>query len=105
MIKIVFVEADGTRHEVDSSAQTLMQAARDANVPGIPGDCGGVCACGTCHVIVDLAWAAKLPVGNYGERSMLEGLPSISETSRLACQIMLVPDMDGITVHVPAEQY
>jgi 2Fe-2S ferredoxin len=105
MGKITFVSFDGTSHEADLVfGQSLMQIATDNGVPGIDGDCGGVCACGTCHVILDKQWLASLPTANSEEQQMLSMTPEKQDSSRLACQITASADMDGMTVQLPEFQ-
>ena len=106
MGSITFIEHDGTEHVVDiEEGQTLMQTAVDNLVPGIDADCGGSCACGTCHVIVEPAWIAKTGAPSTDDEiQMLDLTPERAETSRLACQIQTSPDMDGMVVRLPEFQ-
>lgn len=102
---ITFVEHDGAEHQVDIvEGKSLMQIAMDNGVPGIDADCGGECACGTCHVIIDNSW--KRAVGDAGddELRMLEMTPERTESSRLSCQIQISDVMDGMIVHLPEFQ-
>ncbi len=86
--------------------QSLMRAALAAGLDGIAADCGGCLSCATCHVIVDEAWAARLPPADADERAMLEMTASPPEAhSRLACQIAISPALDGLTVTLPPTQY
>jgi ferredoxin, 2Fe-2S len=85
---------------------SLMAAATGAGVPGIAAECGGQLRCATCHVIVDEAWAARLPPPSADELAMLELTAAVREpTSRLSCQIVLTAAMQGLTVRVPDRQY
>lgn len=105
MGNITFIEHDGTEHEVEiEEGRSLMQAATDNNVPGIDADCGGDCACGTCHVIIDAPWFGK--AGNVGETEaqMIEMTPEHQATSRLSCQIQLSGSLDGMVVRLPEFQ-
>jgi len=105
MGKITFVEHDGTRHEVDfESGQSLMQIAMDNGVPGIDADCGGSCACGTCHVIVDQNWIEATGTATEEEEGMLDLAPEKATTSRLACQVSTNENMDGMVVRLPEFQ-
>ena len=105
MVTVTYREHNGEEHQVEAQpGQTLMQAATDNMVPGIDADCGGGCACGTCHVIVDQAWQAKTGAANEMEESMLSMTPDRSEGSRLACQIELDESHDGLTVDLPEFQ-
>lgn len=86
--------------------QSLMQAAVDANVPGIQADCGGLLTCATCHVVVPANWQAQLPPMDSDEDGMLAFTAQTREPgSRLACQIMLSEVLDGLQVTLPASQY
>ena len=105
MSRIFFISHDGQSHEAAlSEGQSLMQIATRNGVPGIDGDCGGVCACGTCHVIVDSAWAHTIDAIHAEEEQMLAMTPERQATSRLACQIKVTAAMDGLTVHLPEFQ-
>lgn len=106
MAKITYIEHNGTEHVIDvSSGLTVMEGARDNNVPGIEADCGGACACSTCHVYVDAAWADKLPAKDDMEADMLDFAwePDVVR-SRLTCQIKVTDDLDGLIVHLPEKQ-
>ncbi len=106
-ITVHLVEADGTRHTLAAQAgQSLMRAAVAAGIDGIKADCGGVMSCATCHVIVDAAWAGRLPTPSRDEQAMLEmtAAPRMP-TSRLSCQIALDDELDGLTATLPETQY
>jgi 2Fe-2S ferredoxin len=106
MAKITFVEHDGTKHDVEVTVgSNVMQAAVDNSIQGIDGDCGGMCACATCHVTVDPDWFEKTGPRSENEESMLTFLPEIAETARLGCQIEITDDLDGLVVHLPIEQF
>jgi 2Fe-2S ferredoxin len=86
--------------------QSLMQAAVDANVPGIEADCGGLLTCGTCHVFVREPWASQLPVPDADEQGMLDFTATPRRpNSRLSCQIQLRPELDQLTVDLPDSQH
>ena len=105
MGSITFIEHDGTEHVAEiEEGSTLMQAALDNSVPGIDADCGGSCACGTCHVIVDAKWAAKAGNATETEEQMLDLTPEKEVTSRLSCQVELTDAMDGMVVRLPEFQ-
>lgn len=105
MATITFILHDGSRRAVPLSEDlSLMQLARDHAVPGIDGDCGGSCACGTCHVVVDAAWVAKLEAKSAEEDQMLAMIPDLQPASRLACQIRARAGLDGLAVQVPEYQ-
>lgn len=102
---ITFTEHDGTEHVVELTAgSSVMQVAVDNGVPGIDADCGGSCACGTCHVIVGSEWFAKMPDAADDELQLLDMTPERAETSRLACQVELTEAMDGLAVRLPEYQ-
>ena len=98
---------DGQRLTVEGrDSQSLMRAAQDAGVAGIAADCGGCLSCATCHVIVDEAWLGRLPPPDADEQAMLEMTAAPREPgSRLSCQIVLDPTLDGLQVRLPATQY
>ena len=105
MTKITFIQHDGTEQTVDGlPGMSVMEAAVKNMVPGIDADCGGACACATCHVYVDEAWAAKAGKPEAMEEDMLDFAHEPRETSRLSCQIILNDTLDGLVVHVPARQ-
>ena len=105
MAKITYVEFGGTEHTVDvASGLTVMEGARDNNIPGIEADCGGACACSTCHVYVDAAWADKLPAKEAMEEDMLDFAWEPNDTSRLTCQLKVTDALDGLVVQMPEKQ-
>jgi 2Fe-2S ferredoxin len=106
MPKVTFIEYGGTRHEVEAVAGlSLMRAAVDHRVPGIDADCGGQCACATCHVYVDAAWEGKLAVPSEMEADMLSFAATTQPNSRLSCQITVTESLDGIVVSMPEGQH
>ena len=106
MTKVTYIEHSGKNHEIDvDDGINLMDAALDNMVPGIDGDCGGVCACATCHVHVDPTWVSKLPPMEATEDAMLELADGRDETSRLACQIKMSPELEGLVLRTPAGQH
>lgn len=105
MPKITFIEADGKQHDVDAvTGLSLMKAAQAEGIPGIDGDCGGMCACATCHVYIASEWVGRLPILNDQERDMLELAHDLQPTSRLACQILIGEEIDGLVVSLPKHQ-
>jgi 2Fe-2S ferredoxin len=106
MAKITYIEHNGTQHVVDvPTGLTVMEGARDNNIPGIEADCGGACACSTCHVYVDPEWVSKLPVIDPMEEDMLEfAYQPNSERSRLTCQLKVMDALDGLVVQMPEKQ-
>ena len=102
---ITFIEHDGTQHEVDIEVgKSLMQIAIDHAVPGIVADCGGECACGTCHVILADRWFNIAGNATVNELQMLDLTPEKTSTSRLACQIQVSDAMNGMQVYLPEFQ-
>ena len=105
MPKITFIDAAGTSRDVDAKAGTsIMEAAVQNMIPGIDADCGGACACATCHVYVAEGWADKLKAKDDMEDSMLDFAEDVQENSRLSCQILMSDELDGITVSTPEAQ-
>ena len=105
MVKVHYTTHDGEEHETDAqSGLTVMEAAVKAGVPGIDADCGGACACATCHVYVDPAWSGKTGTLSPMEESMLDFASERGDTSRLSCQIKLTPELDGLRVRLPEFQ-
>lgn len=106
MAKITYVEHNGTEHVVDvANGMTVMEGARDNNIPGIEADCGGACACSTCHVYVDAAWVEKLPAKDDMEEDMLDfAYEPDPATSRLTCQLKVSDVLDGLRVKMPEKQ-
>ena len=106
MPKITFIAFDGTPQPVEVPiGTTLMRAATDNRVSGIDGDCGGNCACATCHVYVDPAWSDRVGGRTASEEDMLNLVSELRDTSRLACQITLNDSLDGLVVALPESQH
>ena len=106
MAKITYVEHDGTEHVLDvKNGLSVMEGAVKNNVPGIDADCGGACACATCHVYVDEAWVAKTGSRFVMEESMLDFAENVEPNSRLSCQIRVTEEMDGLIVRMPESQH
>lgn len=106
-IKVHLLSDAGEVHTLQPrTGRSLMRAAVDAGVDGIAADCGGGLNCATCHVIVDAAWAARLPPPAPDEQAMLEMTAAPAQaTSRLSCRIVLHPTLDGLVVRLPPNQY
>ena len=105
MPTIVFIEPDGRRREIAAPVGvTLMEVARQHGIEGIVAQCGGACACATCHVYVDASWLAKLEPPEEMEQGMLEGAFEPRTNSRLSCQVHITADLDGLSVTVPEQQ-
>jgi 2Fe-2S ferredoxin len=105
-ITVTFVEHNGTQHTIAADIdQSLMQAAMNAGIPGIPADCGGACACATCHTIVDDAWVNAFPPAEELEQNLLECASGVTPNSRLSCQLLLTEQMHGLRVSLPESPY
>lgn len=105
MPKLTVVAFDGTRFEIDAeSGSTVMENAVKNGVPGIEAECGGACACATCHVYVDDAWTDKVGKPEVMEEDMLDFAFEPKPESRLSCQIKMTDEFDGLVVHVPEQQ-
>jgi 2Fe-2S ferredoxin len=106
MAKITYVEFGGKEHVVDvATGLTVMEGARDNGIPGIEADCGGACACSTCHVYVDAGWVERLPKKEAMEEDMLDfAYEPDPARSRLTCQIKVSDALDGLKVFMPEKQ-
>jgi 2Fe-2S ferredoxin len=106
MAKITYVEFGGKEHVVDvANGMTVMEGARDNGIPGIEADCGGACACSTCHVYVDPAWVERLPGKDSMEEDMLDfAYEPDPVRSRLTCQLKVSDALDGLKVFMPEKQ-
>lgn len=103
MIAITFVEADGTEHVVEASpGDTLMSVAVGNGVPGIDGDCGGNCACATCHIYMDGDLGTQ---AGEDELSMLGIADNVAANSRLGCQVKVSAELHGLRVRLPSGQH
>ena len=106
MPQVIFIEHNGKRHAVEGTVGlSLMRAAIDNNVPGIDADCGGQCACATCHVYVDAAWESRTGRRTTMEEDMLNFAAVTQANSRLACQIQITDALDGLVVSMPEGQH
>ena len=106
MAKITYIEHDGREHTVEvRNGLSVMEGAIRNNVPGIDADCGGACACATCHVYVDDAWKDKTGESSAMEESMLDFAENVEPNSRLSCQIKVSDDLDGLIVRLPESQH
>ena len=106
MAKITYIEHDGTEHVVDvKNGLTVMEGAVKNNIQGIDADCGGACACATCHVYVDEAWQGKTGSTSAMEDSMLDFAENVEPNSRLSCQIKVSDELDGLVVRMPESQH
>jgi 2Fe-2S ferredoxin len=106
MAKITYIEHNGTEHTVDVKAGlSVMEGAVKNNIPGIDADCGGACACATCHVYVDEAWQGKTGTPTAMEESMLDFAEGVEPNSRLSCQIKVSDEHEGLVVRLPESQH
>ena len=106
MAKITFIQPDGSEQVVDAeNGMTVMETAKKHLVEGIEAECGGACACATCHVFVDEAWFEKTGGPSDMEEDMLDFAFDVRENSRLSCQIKITDALDGLTVKVPEKQF
>lgn len=106
MPKITFIQPDGSSQSVEATVgQTVMEAAKLANIPGIEAECGGACACATCHVYVAAEWREKTGTPEEMEEDMLDFAFDVREESRLSCQIKVTDQLDGLSVQVPDKQF
>ncbi|WP_188906855.1 2Fe-2S iron-sulfur cluster-binding protein [Aureimonas endophytica] len=105
MTRLTFVSSAGERYDLDvANGTTAMENAVRHSVPGIEAECGGACACATCHVYVDPEWTAAVGEPEAMEEDMLDFAWEAKPTSRLSCQIKMRPELDGLVLHVPARQ-
>ncbi|GAA5316698.1 MAG: 2Fe-2S iron-sulfur cluster-binding protein [Candidatus Pelagadaptatus aseana] len=103
---INYIDAQGNKFEADVAVgENIMQGAVDNMIDGILGECGGACACATCHCYIDDAFISKVPEADAAEKDLLTAVVDPKENSRLSCQIEVTADMEGFTVHLPESQY
>lgn len=106
MPKITYIEFNGTEHVVDVPVgNTIMEGAVKNMVPGIDGDCGGACACSTCHVYVQSPWGDKVGKPEGMEVDMLDFAHEVADNSRLGCQIKVTDELEGMVVKMPESQF
>ena len=105
MPTVTYIAFDGRRFVTDvASGRSVMEGAVNADIPGIDADCGGSCACATCHVHVDEAWLDATGALSEMERAMLDFVPAARDDSRLSCQIVVTEALDGLVVQMPESQ-
>jgi 2Fe-2S ferredoxin len=105
MVQITYIDVDGAARTVEAEAgSTIMETAIRNGVPGIVAECGGACACATCHVYVDEEWRAATGEPQPMEEDMLDFASDVRPNSRLSCQIRVRPELDGLVVRTPARQ-
>ena len=106
MAKVTYIEFNGAEHTVDvKPGNSVMEGAIKNNIPGIDADCGGACACATCHVYVDAAWQEAVGDRSDMEESMLDFAENVEPNSRLSCQIKVTDALDGLIVRMPESQH
>ena len=105
MVKITFIDVAGVARTVEGEVgSTVMETAIKHGVPGIEAECGGACACSTCHVYIDEPWREKVGEPSPMEEDMLDFAYGRQANSRLSCQIKVTEDLDGLSVHTPERQ-
>ena len=105
MPKITYTDSGGTARTVEADlGSTVMETAIRNNIPGIEAECGGACACSTCHVYIDDAWRETVGEPSPMEEDMLDFAYEVKPTSRLSCQIKVRDNLNGLVVHVPSRQ-
>lgn len=105
MPKITYIDAHGESRSIDAeTGSTVMETAVRNGIPGIEAECGGACACATCHVYVDDAWMAATGQAASMEEDMLDFAFDVRPNSRLSCQIRVRDDLDGLIVRTPLRQ-
>ena len=105
MAKITFIDSNGTARSVDAEVgSTVMEAAIKNGIPGIEAECGGACACATCHVYIEEEWREKVGGPAPMEEDMLDFGYDVRPNSRLSCQIKVTDELDGLTVSIPDRQ-
>jgi len=106
MAKIIYITSDGTRYETEvENGYSVMEGAINNDIGGIVAECGGACACATCHSYVDEAWMDKMPPMDDMEDSMLDAAFKRKDNSRLTCQIEVNDGLDGLIIHVADNEY
>ena len=106
MPKVTYIEHNGKEHVVEvPEGWSVMEGAVKNLIPGIDADCGGACACATCHVYVQEPWLAKLEPKQDMEETMLDFAQDLEPNSRLSCQIKVTKELDGFTVKMPRSQH
>ena len=105
MVRINYIEHNQTSHVVDvEEGYSVMEGAIQNNIPGIVAECGGACSCATCHAYIDEQWIEKVGMAVGDEADMLEFVDNPSRSSRLTCQILVNPELDGLIVRLPSKQ-
>lgn len=106
MPTIIYIDHEGTERPIEGkNGETVMETAIKNSIPGIDADCGGACACATCHVYVDEAYMPKVGEPEEMEQSMLDFAENVQDNSRLSCQITISDDLEGLRVTTPESQH
>ena len=106
MVKITLVDSSGKARVIEAEpGATVMETAIKHGVPGIEAECGGACACATCHVYVAEDWLSKTGSQSAMEESMLDFAENVEPNSRLSCQIKVTDEIDGLVVRMPQSQH
>ena len=106
MPKITFIDFEGTERSVDGNVgDSLMEAANSNDIPGIDADCGGACACATCHVYISEDWMSIVGTPDDLEAELLDVAEEVKDNSRLSCQVKMTEEMDGLIVTTPESQF
>jgi len=106
MAKIIYVDHEGTERAIEATnGESVMETAIKNSIPGIDADCGGACACATCHVYVDEAFMDKVGKPEDMEQSMLDFAENVQANSRLSCQISVSDELDGLRIITPESQH
>ena len=106
MTKITYIEFNGAEHVIDvKPGLSVLEGAVKNNIPGIDADCGGACACATCHVYVQEPWLDKTGEKSAMEESMLDFAENVQDNSRLSCQIKVSGELEGLVVKMPESQH
>jgi len=106
LAKVTYIQPDGAEQTIEAkSGWSVMEGAVKNRIRGIDADCGGACACATCHVFVDQAWTSKIEPMQEMEKTMLDFAEGVESNSRLSCQIRVTEALDGFTVRMPKSQH
>jgi len=106
MPKVTFIDFEGNSSEINAkTGDSLMDAAVINDVAGIDADCGGACACATCHVYVDADWISVVGQAGELEVEMLDVAEGVEDNSRLSCQVKVTEQMDGLVIRTPESQF
>ena len=106
MPKLTFIDFEGTERSVDANVgDSVMESATSNDIPGIDADCGGACACATCHVYISEDWTEIVGKPEELEAEMLDVAEEVRDNSRLSCQVKITDEMHGLIVNTPESQF